>query len=489
MAGEGVVAAGHPDTAAAGAEVLRAGGNAVDAAVAAVLTSLVAEPLLTGLGAGGYLLVAPPDGPPVLLDFFVEAPGRGADVAGRVPLLPVLLSFGEATQLFHVGPSSCGTYGLPAGVVAAVEQFGRAPLAELTTPAAALARQGVRVNAMQAYLFALLEGVVGSSKECTARYFVDGRPPREGELLRDPELADALDRLGAQGAAPFYTGDVGRAVSDWVRARGGMITDDDLAAYTVVRRAPLRVEYRGREVFTNPPPSAGGALLGRALATLDARIGPPDALALLAAMAAADDARDLTLPAHPGAAALRGAGRLGSTTHVSVLDTDGWACSVTTSNGASSGVSVPGTGIHLNNMLGEEDLSPRGPFTHAVGERLPSMTAPTVLRRNGIAELVVGSAGSNRIRSALLQVIVNVVDGRMAPQQAVDAPRMHLERGELHTEPGIDVAALRATGAPVTVFDAPNLFFGGCQAVGRDPYTGEVAGGADGRRGGAIALA
>ena len=184
MVGGGVVAAGHPATAAAGAAVLRAGGNAVDAAVAAVLTSLVAEPLLTGLGAGGYLLVAPPGGPPVLLDFFVEVPGRGSDVA---------------------------------------------PLAELTTPAAALVRRGVRVNAMQAYLVALLECVVGSSPECAARYFVDGRSPRAGELLRDPELADALDRPGAQGAAPFYTGDVGRAVSDWVRARGGMITGDDLA--------------------------------------------------------------------------------------------------------------------------------------------------------------------------------------------------------------------------------------------------------------------
>jgi gamma-glutamyltranspeptidase/glutathione hydrolase len=150
---------------------------------------------------------------------------------------------------------------------------------------------------------------------------------------------------------------------------------------------------------------------------------------------------------------------------------------------------VPGTGIHLNNMLGEEDLSPRGPFTHAAGDRLPSMTAPTVVRRNGIAELVVGSAGSNRIRSALLQVIANVVDVRMAPQRAVDAPRLHLERGALHAEPGIDVAALRATGLPVTTFDGPNLFFGGCQAVGREPHSGAVSGGADGRRGGAVAFA
>jgi gamma-glutamyltranspeptidase/glutathione hydrolase len=363
-------------------------------------------------------------------------------------------------------------------------------LGELTAPAAALARRGVRVNAMQAYLFALLAGILASTPECAARYFVEGRLPVEGELVRDPELADALDRLGSEGCAPFYTGDIGRAVSGWVRARGGMLTGDDLAAYAVVSREPLRVTYRGREVFTNPPPSAGGALLGRALASLDARSGRPDALALIAAMAAADEARGLAVPgpAHPGAV-LRRADRLGSTTHVSVLDADGWACSVTTSNGACSGVSVPGTGIHLNNMLGEEDLSPRGPFTHEVGDRLPSMTAPTVVRGGGIAELVIGSAGSNRIRSALLQVIANVVDGRMSPQQAVDAPRLHLERGALHAEPGIDVAVLRATGRAVSVFGGPNLFFGGCQAVGRDPRSGAVTGGADGRRGGAVALA
>lgn len=475
MAARGVVAAGHPETAAAGAAVLRAGGNAVDAAVAAVLTSFVAEPLLTGLGGGGYLLVAPPGEAPVLLDFFVTAPGRGADPASRAPLLPVLLSFGDATQLFHAGPSSCGTYGAPAGLAAAAAAFGRAPLAALTAPAAALARRGVRVNAMQAYLFALLVGIVGSTPECAARYLPDGRPPREGDLLRDPELADALDRLGAEGAAPFYTGDLGRAVSDWVRDRGGMLTRADLDAYAVVRREPLRVAHRGRDVFTNPPPSAGGTLLRRGLAALDARPGRPDAAALVAALAAAEGT--------PLAA-----DRLGSTTHVSVLDVDGWACSVTTSNGACSGVSVPGTGVHLNNMMGEEDLSPDGPFTHPVGARLPSMTAPTVVRRDGVAELVVGSAGSSRIRSALLQVITHVLDGRLSPQQAVDAPRLHLERGVLHVEPGVDVAALRAGGHTVSAFGAPHLFFGGCQAVGRDPG-GTVSGGADARRGGAVAVA
>jgi gamma-glutamyltranspeptidase / glutathione hydrolase len=317
MTERGVVAAGHPATAGAGAAVLRAGGNAVDAAIAAVLTSFVAEPLLTGLGAGGYMLVALPGQEPVLLDFFVEAPGRGA-ATGPVPLVPVLVDFDSTTQAFNVGAASCGTYGAPAGLAAAAERFGRAPLAELTAPAARFAREGVRVNAMQAYLFTLLTGILASTPEAAARYLADGRPPREGDLLHDPELGDALDRFGRDGAAPFYTGDIGGAVSDWVQARGGVLTRADLEAYRVVPRTPLRVSYRGREVFTNPPPSAGGSRLGRALAHLADGNGEPDALDVAAALAVAEYS---TAPA--------AVDRLGSTTHISVLDGDGGACSVT----------------------------------------------------------------------------------------------------------------------------------------------------------------
>jgi gamma-glutamyltranspeptidase/glutathione hydrolase len=471
VAQRGVVAAGHPASAAAGAAALRAGGNAVDAAVAAVLTSFVAEPLLTGLGAGGYMLVAPPGQQPLVLDFFVATPGRGAD-ARPAPMTDVLVTFEGTTQVFQIGASSCGTYGVPAGVAAAAEQFGRMPLAELTAPAARLARTGVRVNAMQAYVFELLVDVVGSTAEAAARFTVDGRPPREGELLRDPELADALDRLGAEGAAPFYTGDIGRAVSDRVRAGGGVLTRADLEAYRVVRRDPLCVAYRGREIFTNPPPSAGGSRLGRALTHLEATGHRPD----VAGIAAALEAGVRDAPA-PGEA-------LGSTTHTSVLDAEGWACSVTCSNGTGSGLTVPGTGIHLNNMLGEHDLF----VPHGVGERLSSAMAPTVVQHDGTTELVLGSAGSSRIRSALLQVLVNVLDGGDSPQQAVDAPRIHVERGMAYAEPGIDVGALEGAGYPVTRFAAPNLFFGGCQAVRCDPATGALDGGADARRCGAVVV-
>lgn len=483
----GVVAAGHPLTARAGAEVLRAGGNAVDAAVAAVLTSVVTEPMMTALGGGGYLMVAPPDADPVLLDFFVAAPGQGADPADRAPLLPVEVLFGHVPQVFQVGAPSCAVPGVPAGVAAALDRFGTVPLCQLTAPAAALARDGIRVTERQAGMYTLLAPIVRSSAAASAAYLVDGEPPLAGTVVRDPELADALDRLGADGPAPFYTGDVGAAVSDAVLAAGGLITQKDLAAYEVLAREPVRMPYRDREVVTNPPPSAGGVLLAYALALLDRVPGPPDALALVRAMGAAQDARDAAffagLPTDGfGPAFLTS--RLGSTTHISVLDGGGLACSVTTSNGEGSGVLVPGTGLHLNNMLGEQDLSPLGYFTHPPGNRLPSMMAPTVVRRDGEVELVLGSAGANRIRSALLQVIVNFVDLGLPVQAAVDRPRLHAEAGVVHIEPGVDGAALAAAGHVLDRFRARNTFFGGVQAVAH--RGGITVGGGDPRRGGAV---
>ena len=350
----------------------------------------------------------------MLLDFFVEASGRGADLAARESLVAVDVSFGDAVQVFHIGAASCGTYGTPAGVCAAADRFGTVPLPELTAPAVALAREGVRVNSEQAYVYEILAPIYSSTAECRALFMPEGRVPREGDVLRDPEMADSLERLGAEGAAPFYSGDIGAAISDCVCRLGGTLTREDLAAYEALPREPVRVRYHGREVLTNPPPSAGGTLLAYALALLQRSSGPPDAMALVEAMERAQAERTpefLTGLGEPGFLDRFMASRLGSTTHISVIDGDGWACAVTCTNGEGSGVVVPGTGVHVNNMMGEQDLSPLGFFTHPPGQRLPSMMAPTVvLGRDGAPELALGSAGSNRIRSALLQVIVNVLD-------------------------------------------------------------------------------
>jgi gamma-glutamyltranspeptidase/glutathione hydrolase len=484
----GVVAAGHPLTARAGADVLRAGGNAVDAALAALMTSFMAEPLLTGLGAGGYMLVTPPGGEPVLLDFMVAAPGHG----DRAPLDAVVIDFGDAVQVFHIGASSCGVYGVPAGIAEAAARFGSVPLAELAAPAIAYARGGIEVNRNQAQLWDLLAPIGMATPESRERYGIEGRVPVEGEVVRDPELADAIERLARDGAAPFYTGDIGAAVSDWVVERGGTVSRADLAAYATVPREPVRVRYHGRDVLTNPPPSAGGLLIAYALALLQRGSGPPGAAQIVDAMEAAQAERTpafLEELAAPGFMQSFMASRLGSTTHVSVLDADGWACAVTTTNGEGSGIVVPGTGFHLNNMMGEEDLSPAGWFKHPPARRLPSMMAPTVVMDDGSPELVLGSAGSNRIRSAILQVIVNAIDHGMEAQAAVDAPRLHLEDGLVYAEPGIDGAALEAAGRKLAWFRERNLFFGGCQAVERHHETRAFSGGGDPRRGGAVVRA
>jgi gamma-glutamyltranspeptidase/glutathione hydrolase len=459
-----------------------------------MLTSFVAEPLLTGMGAGGYMLVVPPSGEPMLLDFFVAAPGSGADLSARAPLVATDVSFGDVVQVFHIGASSVGVYGTPAGVCAASARFGTVPLRELAAPVASLARDGVAVNAQQAYLFEILAGIYGSTAEARALFMPEGRIPREGDVLRDPELALALERLGEEGAAPFYSGDVGALVCERVSELGGALTLDDLAAYEAEPREPVRVRYRGRDVLTNPPPSAGGTLLAYALALLERGEGPPDAASLVAVMERAQEERTsefLSGLATPGFLESFMADRLGSTTHISVLDVDGWACAVTCTNGEGSGVVVPGTGMHLNNIMGEEDLSPLGFFSHPPGRRLPSMMAPTVVLGPGDAppELALGSAGSNRIRSALLQVIVNVLDLGMDAADAVRAPRLHFEHDMVYAEPGIDPAALEPCGHPVAWFRSLNLFFGGCQAVERDPVTGVFAGGGDPRRGGAVVAA
>jgi gamma-glutamyltranspeptidase/glutathione hydrolase len=330
---------------------------------------------------------------------------------------------------------------------------------------------------------------VTSTPESAALFAPQGRVVGAGDTVRQPELADALERLAAEGAAPFYTGDIGSAIVDWVTARGGMLTNDDLAAYAVVDREPVRASYRGHEVLTNPPPSAGGILLARALAHLDAEPGPPDIGRVVEVMELTQNERTpefldgLDDPEFVQQF-LRGGGRLGSTTHIAVIDCEGWACSVTCSNGACSGVVVPGTGVHLNNMLGEQDLNPLGFHRHAAGRRLPSMMAPTTVLQDGRPELVLGSAGSNRIRSAILQTIIRVVDDGLRAGDAVRAPRVHFEDGIVYAEPGIDLSALENAGREIGYFRDRNLFFGGVQAVERGSH-GEFWGGGDPRRGGA----
>jgi gamma-glutamyltranspeptidase/glutathione hydrolase len=457
-----------------------------------MLVSFACEPLLTGLGAGGYMLVAPPGEDAALLDFFVEAPGRRADPAQRAELVPISVSFGDAIQVFNIGAASVGSFGVPAGICEAIRRYGTVPLVDLVRPAATLARDGVELNRQQAYVFEILADIVTATPEAGALFAPDGHVLGVGERVRQPELASSLERLAAEGAEPFYTGDIGEAIVEWVSARGGTLTAEDLARYAVSSRQPVSTSYRGRDVLTNPPPSAGGILIAHALALLDQDPAPPDVKRTVAVM---EQTQALRTPEFldglddPQFVERFLAGRapsppLGSTTHISVLDAGGWACSVTCSNGSCSGIVVPGTGVHLNNMLGEQDLNPLGFHRHPPGRRLPSMMAPTVVLHGAAPELVLGSAGSNRIRSAILQTIIHVIDERLPASEAVEAPRVHYEDGVVYAEPGIDTTEVEASGQPIARFRDRNLFFGGVEAVARGP-DGVPSGGGDPRRGGA----
>jgi len=499
----GVVAAGHPLSAEAGAEVLREGGNAVDAAVAAVLASFAVESPLTGFGAGGFMMVHGDSAGPALIDFFVSAPGLDG-VERRAELVPVPVHFDEETiQTFYVGPASCGVPGTAAGLEQALGRFGSAALGELVAPAVRLAREGAPVNAEQAYILDILAPIHTRLEGTRELYAPGGRPLREGDEFRFPELAEALERFGAEGAEPFCRGEVAAAIGEHVIEHGGTLGPADLAAYDAISRAPIRVRFRGSEVLTNPPPSSGGILIAYCLGLLERigeRSGPEQ---LVAAMGAANAVRgegfaealhaeglDASL-LDPAGLDLAAADLLGSTTHISVLDGDGMCASVTCSNGSGSGVLVPGTGVILNNMLGEEDLNPLGFHRIPPARRVSSMMAPTIVLRDGEIELGLGSAGSNRIRSAILQTIVRVVEQGMSAGDAVRAPRLHFEQGLVQAEPGIDeeaLARLEASGLPVARRPAINLFFGGVQAVAREPAGGVLSGGGDPRRGGAVAV-
>jgi gamma-glutamyltranspeptidase/glutathione hydrolase len=503
----GVVAGGHPLTAEAGARVLREGGNAVDAAVAASLMSFAAESPLTGPGAGGFMLVHTADGHDHLLDFFVAAPGKGLETIAPAPLTPAKIWWNDDSfQLFHTGASSVGAYGNPKGLSQALARFGTMPMSELVGEPARAAREGVPVIDAHEYLYKILDPLLAAEPEGRAVYNPDGRPVRVGETIRFPELGDLLERLGAEGPDFLYTGDVAAAVSDWVLERGGLVTREDLASYEVIEREPARARYRGREVITNPPPSSGGILIAYALDLLERLDRPADLRALVQTMDAANRARteEFVDSLHSEGFMQRflsreaideAAGgvesRLGSTTHIAVLDEQGACASLTCSNGSSSGLIVPGTGMHLNNMLGEADLNPHGYHKHPPGRRIPSMMAPTVVLTDGKPEVALGSAGSNRIRSAILQTIIRVVDDGMTASEAVNSPRVHCEGCTVDAEPGIDTGqldALEREGWGITRWVERNLYFGGVQAVARDPESGELSGGGDPRRGGASVL-
>jgi gamma-glutamyltranspeptidase/glutathione hydrolase len=500
---KGAIAAGHPKTAEAGMRMYESGGNAFDATLAALVAACVVEPVLTSLGGGGFLLSRRRGESPVLHDFFVQTP-RHKRAAEDSAFYPITADFGTAQQEFHIGCGSIATPGTVRGLIHCHSALGSLPLKEILAPAIEYARDGVDVNALQAYIFSIVAPIYRATPPAAALYPTEAL--QAGRVFRQPALADTLAWLAEEGQRPFYEGELADRLVALCAEHGGHLTRDDLSGYRVVDRAPLRHRYRGYEVATNPLPSSGGALINFALTAMEGQTfgaehfgGPEHLLTLAQIMAATNTAREdgllarsalhrATLKTYLDAVAGRPLKR-GGTTHISAIDTAGNSASLTLSNGEGSGYLLPGTGVMLNNMLGEEDLNPDGFNRWPTDVRVGSMMAPTLAedRRHLIA---VGSGGSNRLRTAILQTLSNLIDFGMSPTEAVNAPRLHLERGHLDIEPGFAaeaVDALRAAYPNHRLWADHNLFFGGTHTVCWDGR--RFSGAGDPRRGGVFEIA
>lgn len=513
----GSVAAGHPLTAEAAAETLRAGGNAFDAALAALCAACIAEPVLASLGGGGFLLARPAGGAPELFDFFAQTPRRHRPEQ-ELDFYPILADFGDATQEFHIGQGSIATPGTIAGLVAIHREHCRLPLRTIVAPACRLARDGVIVNRVQRGIAEIVAPILHASPAALALCADPDRPDRLapiGARVRNPPLAETLERIAREGADPFYRGDLGARLVRDCAEHGGHLSAADLADYRVERRAPLVHPYRGAHLYTNPPPSQGGFLLGVTLGLLDgvepARLGRGSP-AHLHALALAQELTQRLRRAQPAALAESLSGPLSAplsdvapsipeayrklmegaatfsrgTTQISVADREGNLASVTLSNGEGAGYVLPGTGIMLNNMLGEEDINPHGFHRWPTNRRISSMMAPSLLALADGGWVVTGSSGSNRIRSAILQVVSNLIDFGLDLEAAVASPRMHYEDGVLNLEPPIADDTLAALGAHwpgLKVWNRESVFFGGAHSVAVAP-DGSTHGAGDPRRGG-----
>jgi len=508
----GAVAAGDQATAHAAAEILKAGGNAFDAVLAGLFASTIAEPVLSSLGGGGFLLAKPHQGAPVLYDFFAHTPRCKQS---EVDFHPVLADFGTVTQEFHIGMGSIATPGMVRGAFEAHRDFGTLPMKEIIQPAIDSARKGVPMSPLQAYIFEIVEPIYKATKECREQFAsptASDQLVKAGDVVPQPQQADFLDALAREGDDLFYRGEVAAQVARDCDDKGGHLDRADFEAYEVIRRTPLAFEFEGARILTNPPPSVGGILIGFALGLIaDTGLdslghGSFEHLQRLAhVMHLTNQARvESGLNLHPqsGADALLDdellaryrAEVLGQpashrgTTHISVIDRDGNAAAMTVSNGEGSAYIAPGTGVVFNNMLGEEDINPRGLGEWDVDTRMSSMMAPSLIQRPDGLMVALGSGGSNRIRTAILQVILNVLSFGQSLEQAVEAPRVHFERGLLNVEQGFEEGTcvqLDQAFENCKLWTERNLFFGGVHAVQYHGAKGELTGYGDPRRAGA----
>jgi len=442
--------------------ILEEGGSAADAAVAASLASCVAETVMTGLAGGGHAIwFDARTGDVELLDFFVTVPQVHPDRAVTA-LEDVGVPFGNEIVHYQVGIASCAVPGVPAGLDELWKRYGRLPWARVVEPALELARSGVTVPPAHAECLAMLAPVM-TLNEGARIYAPEGELLQPGDRLEQPGLANAFELLRDEGARTFYEGTIAEVLTALMHEREGPLSREDLEAYEPLWLRAVETEYLGTRVLTR-----GG--LSQLVTTLSAL---PTLRGVSASERALVLARVLDAPAYSGQGE-----RIGDTTNLVTTDGEGNACVLTTSLGLGSGDFLPGLDIHLNSMLGEVDLQ-----VHPLvpGARMESMMSPTLVFDDDGLALAAGSAGGTRLRPALVQVLSGILDEGLAPQEAVDRPRLHSAGEIVRLEPGFEeqaLAALEGAGYDVRLFGARHHYFGGVSLLARS------GGAADPRRSG-----
>ena len=485
----GSIATGDETTANAAMEILKDGGNAFDAAVCAVFTSMTSEYSLTGAFGGGVMLAYPKDSAPTIFDFFVHTPENNS--LKNLDFFRIAVDFGPTSQFFHIGKGSVAVPGNTIGLLHIHSRLGSLPLSRILEPAIRTAKYGAIINNAHEYLFKILEPILCHTNTGEILFKPNGKTIKAGERFNNPDFGNFLERLIVEGHKFLYKGDFAEKIVDFMGDEG-LLTKWDLSNYKVIERTPLKTNFNGKTIITNPMPSPGGTLIAFALNIISQKFPRKeiDNRLLALVMRSAQIARNEIISAKNNKNSLAKILRpsyikrysdifdseislkpnnkklsSGSTTHISIIDSKGNAVSVTTTNGEGCGHILPGTGIMMNNMLGEKDLNPDGFHNWETPKRMETMMSPTIVIGELGPELVLGSGGSNRIRSAITQVILNKLTKNMNLEEAIEAPRIHLEENIIHCESGVNTEILSFPWSKIHHWHEKNLFFGGVNAV------------------------
>ena len=496
----GTISTGSIEASLTAEEILKFGGNAFDAAIGAVFVSMTSEFALTGAFGGGVLLGVENNSKPFIYDFFVDCPNK---YNTKNEFLETEVNFGNAKQIFNIGKGSIAVPGNIAGLLKIHKNHGKLPLSDILKQAIDCANNGIEVSSYQSYILKLIEPILANDINAKNLFYKENKLIGEGDLFKNNQFGHFLNLLIKNGSKYFYHGD---GLNDIFKFLGNKsnLRKNDFLEYKVYRREPMNLDFYNHTIYTNPAPAYGGTLIIFLLKLLqDSSLDKVDTLNLIKGMRLSSLARnevcydsnieneihkvlekkiyDKYLNLFNNNDILDFDSKLsgfGSTTHVSIIDKKGNAVSITTTNGEGCGYIIPEYGIMMNNMLGEEDLNPYGFHKWRKKRRLPTMVSPMIITKNNKIKFVLGSGGSNRIRSANIQVILNLLINKKNLEDSISSPRIHLEGNTLFYEPGIQIPNNKIKNMILNGFDSQNLFFGGVNAVSTDSAIG------DKRRGG-----